>query len=59
MQIQVTDKEVIIRLPRINPPSLTKSGKSLMVATTSGIVTSTESVDGKPLHVGINIFVDK
>ena len=57
MKIEVTDKEIIIHAPRINEVS--KSGKSLLLATSRGNLTTSEMVDGKPVVVGLNVYVSK
>lgn len=59
MKIEITETELVIRISRINPPTISKSGKSLLVATSSGIVKTDTRVDGKVLQVGVNAFVEK
>lgn len=47
-----------IEMPLQNPaPS--KTGKSLIVATTSGIVKTNLEVAGKPVSVGLNAFIPR
>ena len=48
---------LVIRLPVHNPPSLSKSGKSLVVSSTYGNCTTEVQVNGKPLIVGVNAFI--
>ena len=55
MQVQVTDKEVIIHAPRINEVS--KSGKSRLLASSKGNLTTTAVVDGKNVVIGLNCYI--
>ena len=48
--------ELVIRLP-VQTPALSKSGKSQVIATTSGNVTTEVQVNGKSLIVGVNAFI--
>lgn len=57
MNIEVTDKHVTITLDRITPPRLSKSGKSHLIATTSGNVKTDETVDGKVLTIGCTAYI--
>lgn len=57
MQVEVTDSEVIIRLPRINPPKPSSTGKSLLVATTNGNKPTTATVADKPVVVSVNAYI--
>ena len=50
MKVEVTESEVIIRLPR-QAPTPSKSGKALLVAHSHGYQKTTQTVDGKPLSV--------
>ena len=40
-------------------PTPSGSGKTLIVATSSGIVDSGVTVNGKPLKIGLNCFIAK
>jgi hypothetical protein len=59
MKVEIKGNEVIVTLPINNPLVLSKSEKSLMVATSGGIVATPCVYQNKPLKVGINIFIDK
>ena len=56
MTAVIKGNELILTLP-IGKPTPSGSGKSLTVATTSGIVQTSVMVDGKPLKVGVNAFI--
>lgn len=57
MQIELTDNEIVIRLPRISQVS--KSGKSLVLATTNGNKKTGVIVDDKELVVGVNAYIPR
>lgn len=59
MQVEIEGKELVIRIPLENPPRPSKSGKTLIVATSSGNVTTSATVDGKPVTVGLNCYIAK
>lgn len=56
--IDTETNELIIRLPLLEP-SPSKSGKTLIVATTSGIKSTSAIVQGKPVQIGVNAFIPK
>lgn len=55
MQVQITDNNVVITLPRIKQVS--KSGKTLLVATSNGNRATTATVDGKQVVIGVNAYI--
>jgi hypothetical protein len=59
MKVSIEGNEVVVRMPINNPLILSKSEKSLMVATSGGIVATPCVYQNKPLKVGVNIFIDK
>jgi hypothetical protein len=59
MKVEIMGNEVIVTLPINNPLITSKTGKSLMVASSNGIVATATAHNGKPLKVGINVFIDK
>ena len=59
MQVTIEGKELVIRIPLENPPRPSKSGKTMIVATSSGNVTTSATVDGKQVVVGLNAFVPR
>ena len=58
MKVEIKGNEVVVTLPINNPLVPSKSGKSLIVATSSGIVATPCVYQNKPLKVGVNVFVD-
>lgn len=57
MQVEVNDKEVVIRLPRMNEVS--KSGKSILLASSGGNKTTTTVVNGQSVVIGVNVYIPK
>lgn len=58
MTVKIENNELVLRLP-LGDPSPSKSGKSLTVATTSGIVQTSAMIQGKPVKVGVNAFISR
>ena len=58
MQVQIKDNNLVITMP-LQTPSVSKSGKTLIVATSAGIKATTAEIDGKPIKVGVNAFIAK
>lgn len=59
MQVTIEGKELVIRIPVENPPRPSKSGKTLIVATSSGNVTTDCTVDGKQVVIGLNAYIPR
>lgn len=59
MQVTIENKELVIRIPIENPPRPSKTGKTMIVATSSGNVTTSCLVDGKPVVVGLNAYIPR
>jgi len=59
MTVKVNDSTLTIVIPLIKPPKLSKSGKSLTVATTHGNVATEVTLQGKPVIMGINAYIKK
>ncbi len=56
MTCQIEKKELVIRIPLTDPiPS--KTGKSLVVASSHGIVQTECQIGGKAISVGVNAFI--
>ena len=56
MQVTIEGKDLVIRIPMCEPrPSA--SGKTLVVATTGGNQTTTATVSGKPVVIGLNAYI--
>lgn len=58
MQVPVEGNELVIRLP-LEMPKLSSSGKTMLVATTRGNVTTDAMVDGKNVTIGVNAYISK
>jgi hypothetical protein len=58
MQVKATveNGELVIRVPMQKPAS-SKSGKTLVVATTHGNVTTELRIEGQPVTVGVNAYI--
>lgn len=56
--IDKTANELVIRLP-MNVPQPSKSGKTLVVASTHGNKVTDCLVDGKPITIGANAYICK
>ena len=58
MQVEVVDGIMTIKIKMLAPrPS--SSGKTLIVATSSGLQKTTVKVNGKQVTVGVNAFIDR
>ena len=52
------DKGVLnISIPVNKVPAPSKSGKTLIVASTGGNQATTASIDGKPVIIGLNAYI--
>lgn len=56
-QIEVTEDEVKITLPVQKPLKPSKSGKSMVVATTHGSIATKALVNDKVVWIGVNAFI--
>ena len=61
MQVSINEQNGISTLTIEIPVSLrpSKSGKTMLVASSGGNVTTTAMVDGKPVTVGLNAYISK
>ena len=57
MKVEIIDDKLVITLPIKNPPLPSKTGKSLVVATTNGNQPTAIQIQGKLLAVGVNAFI--
>jgi hypothetical protein len=56
MNATIKGKDLVITIPLVAPrPS--KSGKTLVVATTGGNKETTAKVNGQPVVVGVNAYI--
>lgn len=59
MKVTIENKELVIRIPVESPPRPSKSGKTMIVATSSGNVTTDCVVDGKQVVIGVNAYIPR
>jgi len=61
MQVSINEQNGVSTLRIEIPVSLrpSKSGKTMLVASSGGNVTTTAMVDGKPVTVGLNAYISK
>ena len=60
IKAHIKDGKLIMEIPLIDPPRPSGSGKTLLVATTSGNITlEGVTVGGKVVKVGLNAYVSK
>lgn len=57
MKVEIKNGKLVITMDMRDPPSPSKSGKTLVVATSSGNQVTTAVVDGKPVTVGVNAYI--
>jgi hypothetical protein len=58
MTVKVENDELVIRLP-LQPATPSKTGKTLLVATSHGLKVTEAVVNGKPVTVGLNAFISR
>jgi len=58
MKTEITNGNLVITIP-LQPPTASKSGKTLIVATSGGLKPSGVEIDGKEVTVGLNAFIRK
>lgn len=59
MQAEIKNGKLIITIPVNSTPTESKTGKSKVVASTNGNVTTSIIIDGQPLVVGVNAYIRK
>lgn len=59
MNAKIIDGKLIIEIPLNVPPRISASGKSLVIASTNGNMTSNVIVDGKNVVIGLNAYIKK
>jgi hypothetical protein len=55
MRVEIKGNEIIITAPIEKRPS--KSGKTILVATSGGNKPTTAQIDGKPVTVGFSAYI--
>lgn len=58
MTVTIENGQLHIVLP-IQEPQPSASGKTLVVASTRGNVTTTATVNGQPVTIGVNAYIRK
>lgn len=58
MTCEVKDGNLVITIP-MNKPEPSKSGKTMVVASSHGNVATTAVVDGKPVTIGVNAYIKR
>ena len=56
MTVEIKGSEMVIKI-QMQEPRPSASGKTLVVATTSGNVVTTAQVNGKAVIVGLNAYI--
>ena len=59
MEVTIKDGILHITIAVQDPPQPSKSGKTLVIASTYGNLATTAEVDGKPVVVGLNAYIRK
>ncbi|SEB48876.1 hypothetical protein [Terriglobus roseus] len=59
MKATIEGNELVIRIQLLPEPTRSKSGKTMLVATSGGNVVTEAMVDGKPITVGLNAYIPK
>ncbi len=57
MKAELKNGKLFIEIDTNTPPVRSASGKSLVVASTQGNLTTSVLVDGKPLTIGLNAYI--
>lgn len=55
--VDTTKSELVVRIPLIVPPSPSASGKSLLIASTRGTLTTEATIHGKVIQVSLNATI--
>ena len=58
MKAEIVGKNLVITIP-MQTPTPSASGKTLVVATSSGNKESTAQVDGKNITIGVNAYIKR
>ena len=59
MTAEIKDGHLLIAIAVQDPPQPSKSGKTLVVASTHGNLATTAEVDGKSVVIGLNAYIRK
>lgn len=58
MKVEIKGNELIITI-EMQKPTPSASGKTLVIASSHGNQTTTATIDGKPIVVGLNAYIKK
>jgi len=58
MKATIENGELVVRIP-LQTPTLSASGKTLVVASTHGNVKTDATVNGKQVTIGLNAYIGK
>jgi hypothetical protein len=58
MKAEIKGKELLITV-NLETPAPSKSGKTLVVASSHGNMATTAQIDGKPVIIGLNCYIKK
>lgn len=58
MKTEIKNNQLIITID-LQTPTLSASGKTLVVASTRGNVVTDVTVQGKPVTIGLNAYISK
>ncbi len=59
MEVELKNKKLIITIPINDKPMPSASGKTLVVASSHGNQRTTAMINGKPIIVGVNAYIQK
>ena len=59
MKVSIEGKELIIRIEMEEQPTPSASGKTLVVASTRGNMTTSVLIQGKPVIIGLNAYIKR
>jgi len=59
MHATIENGELVVRIPVNDPPSPSKSGKTLIVASSGGNRATAAVVDGQPVVIGLNAYIKR
>jgi hypothetical protein len=59
MTATIEGNELVIRVPLNNPPRLSSTGKTLVVASSNGNKPTDAKVSGQQVIVGVNAYISR
>lgn len=58
MTAQIKDGNLVVTMP-LQTPSPSRTGKTLVVASSHGNVKTAAEIDGKPITIGLNAYITR